>query len=615
MSRSEDRRRLVLGALAAGALPALPAMAPRAQAAVEEKVLRLSFYGAETSFDPARVSDMYSRTVIGHIFEALYAFDHLADPVSVRPLSAAGMPEVSADFKVWTIRLKSGIYFTDDPAFKGQRRELVAQDFVYQFLRIVDPANISPVESDVIEIGLRGLTARRDQAKASGRMDYDTPVPGLRALDRYTLRLETDQPRPRLLYSLVGSDVYGGVAREVVEHYGEDIGAHPVGTGPFKLAEWRRSSRVVLVRNPQYREVLWDASPGADDKAGQAIVARLKGRRLPLVDRVEVSILEESQPRWLAFLNKEIDALGAITGPVPSEYVNVAMPGGKLAPNLAHEGVQGQRELAADAAMTYFNMEDPTVGGYTPEKIALRRAISLAYDVDREIRLLRRGNAIVAQGSTIPHTSGYDPSFKSEMGDYDPARANALLDLYGYADRNGDGWREQPDGSPLEVVMSNEPDQLSRQYGEMWKRTFDGIRVKVRLAVQQWPENMKSAQAGKLMAWFLGSSGTSPDGQGALARLYSGQIGSGNLAHFRHAGFDRLYEKMLPMPDGPEREALFRECKRLAVAYMPYKVHVHRIQPELQHPWLIGFRKQTFGTEWWHMVDIDNDIRRRYVKS
>ena len=608
-----DRRRLLLGSLAAGALPIVP---PAAEAADgSEKVLRLSFYGAETSFDPARVSDLYSRTVTAHIFEGLYAYDHLADPVQVRPRTAAGMPEVSADFRVWTVKVRPGIYFAADPAFKGKPRELVAQDYVYAFLRTIDPANISPVESDILELGLLGMTARRDEAKAKKRFDYDTPVPGLRAIDRYTLRLEVDQPRPRLLHSLVSSDLLGGIAREVVEHYGDEIGAHPVGTGPFLLQEWRRSSRIVLVRNPAYREVRYDAAPAADDAAGQAMLARFKGRRLPMVDRVVVNVIEESQPRWLAFLNKEIDALGAITGPLPLEFVNLAMPAGKLAPNLAHEGVQAQRVLAADVAMTYFNMTDPVLGGYTPEKVALRRAISLAYDVDREIRLVRRGQAVIAQSPVLPHTSGYDPAFKSEMGDYDPARANALLDMYGYLDRDGDGWREQPDGQPLTIVMANEPDQISRQFGELWQKALTAVGIRVRFNLQQWPENMKAAQSGSLMTWALGSSASSPDGQGALARMYGPQIGSGNLARFEMAGYDRIYERMLPMPDGPQREALFREAKRIAVAYMPYKIHVHRVATDLQHPWLIGFRRQQFAGEWWHMVDIDNGIRQRYVRT
>ena len=100
---------------------------PRPAAAAAKKVLKLAFRGAETSFDPAKISDLYSRVITGTIFEAPYGYDHLARPVKVIPVLADGMPEVSDDFRVWTIRLKRGVYFSDDPAFKGQRRELTGE--------------------------------------------------------------------------------------------------------------------------------------------------------------------------------------------------------------------------------------------------------------------------------------------------------------------------------------------------------------------------------------------------------------------------------------------------------------------------------------------------------
>ena len=80
-------------------------------------------------------------------------------------------------------------------------------------------------------------------------------------------------------------------------------GAHPVGTGPFRLLSWKRSSRIVLERNPRFREVYYDEQAPADNPEAQLLAARLKGRRLPMVDRVEVAIIEEKQPTWLAFLN------------------------------------------------------------------------------------------------------------------------------------------------------------------------------------------------------------------------------------------------------------------------------------------------------------------------
>jgi ABC-type transport system substrate-binding protein len=249
-------------------------------------------------------------------------------------------------------------------------------------------------------------------------------------------------------------------------------------------------------------------------------------------------------------------------------------------------------------------MEDPLVGGYTPDKIALRRAIGLAYDVSIEINQIRRGGT-PAQSPVVPHTTGYDPKFKSEMGEYSPARAKALLDTYGYVDRDGDGWRDLPDGKPLVLEMATEPDQLKRKFDELWKKNMSAIGIQMRFKPAQWPENLKAARAGKLMLWVLGSSAAAPDGQGSMARLYGPQAGSQNLARFKLAEFDRIYDRMRELPDGPEREQLFLQAKRLAVAYMPYKVTAHRTEADMLQPWIAGYRRPLFWLDWWHLVDID----------
>lgn len=608
------RRRLLQSA--AASLAAVPAWAapPATGGAAGRKVLRLLFNGAETSLDPARISDIYSRAFTAHIFEALYGYDHLARPPKLVPVTADGMPEVSADFRVWTFRLKRGIRFPDDPAFRGRVRELQARDYVYAIQRTVDPANISPIEADTADLGIVGLKEAREAAlKANKPFDYDRPIPGLRTLDSHTLRIELHEPRPRLIYALARADLLGGVAREAVEFYGKDISEHPLGTGPFRLKSWRRSSRIVLERNPFYREVLYDAQPAPDDAEGQALLAKYKGRRLPLVDEVDVAIIEEFQPEWLAFLGHEVDALAGDTGQLPSQFAPLAVPGGKVAPNLARRGVRAYRQLAPDCVFTYFNMDDPVVGGMSPEQVALRRAISLAYDSREEIREIRKGEAILAQSPLLPHTTGYAPDFKSEMSDYDPARANALLDLYGFHDRDGDGWRERPDGTRLDLEVATEPEQIYRAYNELTQRGLKKIGLRATFKIQVWNENLKAAEAGKLMMWMLGNGASSPDGQGILSWLYGPQAGNGNLARFRMPEFDRLYERAQVLPDGPEREALFERAKRIAVAYMPYKVRAHRIFTDLVHPWVHGFRRPLFWSEWWHMVDIDPAVRAQHV--
>ena len=568
-----------------------------------KRVLRYAFNTAETGFDPAKVFDLYSRIVTAHIFENLYNYDHLARPAKINPAIADGRAAHSADFRTWAVKIKRGIFFADDPAFKGKRRELTAADFVYAIKRFVDPANKSPAASGVLDAGLVGLAALRERAlKDKKPFDYDTEIEGLRALDRHTVQYKLEQPRPRFVQSLLTShDLFGAVAREVVEAYGDDISAHPVGSGPFRLVQWRRSSLIVLEKNPAYREVFYDAEPAPDDAEGQAFVARFKGRRLPMIDRVEVSIIEESQPRWLGFLSGQLDYVS-----VPLEFANQALPGGKLAPNLARRGMQLRREIEADSAYTYFNMDDPVVGGYTPERVALRRAIGLAMNVPREIGVVRRNQAIPAQSPLMPHTSGYDPAFKSEMGDHDLIRAKALLDIYGYVDTNRDGFREQPDGQPLLLEFATQSDALSRTFDELLQRSMEAVGIRVRFVIGQWPEQLKQARAGKLMLWQLGGSAASLDGAESLQRFHSAQIGGQNMARFKHLRFDELYERLLVIEDGAERQALFRQAKLIATAFMPYKFQIHRISNDLTQPWLIGHRRPLAWNDWWHLVDIDD---------
>ena len=600
-------------ALAAVALvmATLPAQAPASNAVPPAKVLRVAFNSAETGFDPARISDTYSRTLTAHIFEAPLEYDALARPVQLRPRTAQALPEHSADYRTWTLKIRPGIHFAPDAAFGQQPRELVAQDYVYSFKRFADPTTASPIWSYLETYQLLGLAELRERAlKRQQPFDYDREIAGVRALDRYTLQFQLREPRPRFAYVLAASDVFGAVAREVVERYGNAITEHPVGTGPFMLKQWRRSSLVVLARNPGYRDVRYDAQPAPDDAAGQAVLAQLKGRQLPMVDEVQVSMIDEEQPRWLSFLNGQLDALAGVYGSLPGSFAPTAVPNGQLAPHLARRGIVMHRQVNPDVILTLFNMTHPLVGGLAPEKVALRRAIGLAMDTEREARQIRRGLAVPAQSVMLPHASGYDPHFKSENGDHDPARARALLEVYGYRDRDGDGFREQPDGQPLVLEMSTQPDQIYRQFDEQFQRDMQAVGLRVRFLTGQFAEQLKQARAGKLMLWMVGNSASSPDGQDVLQRLNGPQAGGQNLARFQLPAFDAVYDRLSALPDGPGREALFQQARLLSVAYMPYKASVHRISIDLLHPWVIGYRRPLFWNDWWHRVDLDANARQ-----
>ncbi|HUP30125.1 MAG TPA: ABC transporter substrate-binding protein [Usitatibacter sp.] len=590
----------VRGALAA----LLLALAPcAALAAAPLKVLRVPYLIAETHFDPAVVNDLYSNNVIEEIFESPLTYDFLARPAKLKPQTLVAMPEVSEEGRAYTLRVRPGIYFDDDPAFKGVKRELVAADYEYAIKRVIDPAVKSP-NLWLIEGRIAGIEEAVARAKKEGRFDYNARIAGIEVLDRYTLRIRLAKPDFNFLYILAVCGL-GAQAREVVERYGADIGAHPVGTGAFRLAQWKRSSKIVLERNPNFREEYYEAEPPADDPVSQQLYREARGKRLPMVDRVEISIIEESQPRWLAFLNDELDWIN-----LPYEFLNMALPGGRLSPELARRGIRHIPDIELVTVYTYLNMKDPVWGGYAPEKVALRRALSLAYSNDEDVNLVRNGTAIEAQSLVPPGVLGYDPAYN--LGNtFDIARAKALLDMFGYVDRDGDGWRDLPDGGPLVFRTATEPDQLSKMFTQIWKKGLDAIGVRMDAEVAKWPDLRKKSKQGLLLSWQLAWGADYPDGENFYQLLYGPNCGSSNDGCFQLPAFDALYDQAALLPPGAERTALYQRMARLVAAYAPMKLHNHRKYNHMLQPWLLGWRKHPILHEGYRFVDIDLERRAR----
>jgi ABC-type transport system substrate-binding protein len=589
-----QRRELLALSSSAAAWPTL------AQNQRGERVLRVAFPAPETGFDGPQInSDFYSATLIAQIFESPLMYDYLARPVRLVPRTAVALPEVSADGRSFTIRLQPGIFFQDDPAFGGKARELVAADHVYAVKRYYDPQYNSGDLYLFEQAKLLGLSELRDKAiKSKTPFNYDTEVEGIRALDRYTFRITLAQANPHFIYLMADPVIFGAVAREVVERYGKDVSAHPVGTGAFWLDQWRRASRIELVRSTNFRRVVYDGTPGPEPIA-QDIAKAIAGKPLPLVDRVVVDIIEEEQPRWLSFLQGDYAWLA-----VPASFAPLAVPNGQLAPYLAKKNIRLQAALNPDMVMKFFFMEDPVVGGYTPDKVALRRAIALGIDGDAYRGIVLGGMAIPAQSVIAPFTSGFDANYRSEMSEYSPSRAKALLDLHGYVDQNGDGYRELPNGQPLTLRMASLATQIDRTGNELFKRWMDAIGIRFTAEISTWPELLKRTRAGALQMWGYGWSANTPDGAYLLSIAYGPNAADSNDPRFKLDAYDRLFERIQPMPDGPEREALMREAKNLLAAYMPYKALGHRIINDLVQPGTVGYWRHPFMRDIWRFVGV-----------
>jgi ABC-type transport system substrate-binding protein len=566
----------------------------------QRKVLHIAFRSAETGFDPQRIDDRYSVGICENLFEPLLTYDYLARPAKLVPLTAETVPEPEEDGTRYTFRIRPGILFADDPAFKGQKRELTATDIEYSIKRFRDPKNRSPY-AWLFEDKLVGLDELNEKAKKTGAFDYEAKIPGLEVRGRYIISFKLKEPDYNFRYVLAMPNV-APVAREVIEAYASDTHAHPVGTGPFILVEWVRRSKIVLERNPNHRGYELDtryANPG--DEWDRRAMESLRGKRLPALDRVEIYPIEDDQPRFLAFLNKEHDLLDE----TPFSFINQVLPNGKLAPNLAKLGVRVFREEEPELTYDAFNMEDPVVGGYTPERVGLRRAIVMAHDRDAEIAFIRKNQAIAAESPVPPGIIGYDPNFHTHAQDYDPAKAKALLDMLGYVDRDGDGWRETPDGKVLTLTYKYPVGGDSRPLAELWVKSLADVGIRIEAVPVQFSDLLKDRKVGNFQ--FSGSAWTAdyPDAQNFLQLLYGPNTGQSNDSRFKLPEYDRLYEKSQQIPDSPERNHLYREMDRLLLAYAPWRLGVHRIYNHLQYPWVLGYKKHPILYTNFKYLDID----------
>jgi len=575
------------------------AIAVAASAADMSKTLRVAFLSAETGLDPQASYDVYSSDICRSIFDPLYTYDYFARPVKLVPNTAEALPLVTDGGRTYTIKIKRGIYFAADPAFKGKPRELTAEDYVYSIKRIIDP-KVRSYWLYLLEKNLVGLDPVLAKARETGTLDYATNIEGLQALDDHTLRIRFNRPDYAFQWWLTTVQ-FAAVAREIVDAYKDDsnrVMDNPVGTGPYVLKERIRGQKVVLAANPTFRDILYPA-PGPDAEPGDAAVAKgLAGKRLPLVGRVEINIIEESQPRLLSF---DTGALEYVE--VPASLAANVLNGGELKPELAKRGIVLHREVSPSISFFFFNLDNPLVGGYTPEKLALRRAISMSFDREAQIRQLLHGQAIPATQPVPPGLYGHDPKYVPRYG-YDPGAARALLDKFGYKDRDGDGYRELPDGKPLTIVLASTTDAASRARDELWKRNLDAIGVRVTFLKNKWTELNKMSEAGQLMMWGLSWISNIPDGRDFYGYFHSPNIGMSNDARMRLPAFDALFQQSLALPESRERTALFDKMNGLIFDYAPWIMTDYPHTNIVAQPWLKGYKENSLLPNNWMYYDV-----------
>ena len=541
--------------------------------AAPPKVLRTYLTTSETGLDPAVASDIASLSLLENLFDPLLRYDYLARPVKLRANTTSAMPEVDAAGLTYTFRIRPGIYFTPDAAFKGERRELTAADYVYSFKRLYDPALRSPWLSL-----FEGKIAGDGVLKAA--FSYDSDIEGLRATDRYTLRIRLSSPdRNFLLY--LATPASSVVAREVIEAYPGQAGNHPVGTGPFRVGSWKRSDTIVL------------------------LAKRESGQVPPKLDRVEVRIAEEFQGRMLGFLNGEYDYLEQ----VPESLTGMVIAGGRLKSELAARGIVLSRFPVLQTYYMWMNMQDPLLGGYGKDKVALRRAIALSYDSGEDVALLKKGFALHAESPLPPNVLGYDPAYRSPVR-YNKALANALLDRYGYRRAGPDKMRRLPGGQPLTLTMHSEATVSGRLRDEFWRKNLNAIGLRVVFRSDKKTEIIKASRLGKVQMFESNWIADIPDAENFYQLLYGPNSGRANYSRFDLPAYNQRFEQARSSADPAVRQRLYTEMNDLLHAYNPWVPLTHPISADLRHPWVLNYTRHPVELTTWRYLDIDVDAQR-----
>jgi len=566
----------------------------------KESVFRYPLVTKVKSLDTGNIEDVYGSLVCSQICESLYTYAYLKRPFVLEPLLAEAMPQISDDKLTYTLRIKQGVYFHDDPCFpEGKGRSLKAQDFVFAFKRIANIRYASPNWGGFKE-RIAGLDEFRDytsQFRTESEVDYSRDVEGLRALDDHTLQITLTKPWPQFIDDLT-SVVTAPVAKEAVDYYGKDMIFHPIGTGPYRLKTWSKAVYLELEKNPTYRREVYPAEGTPEDEQ----VGRLAnaGRTLPFVDRIIFRIIEEEQPAWLLFMRGDLDMMG-----IPKDNFSSAVDLNTQRPKAQMQQRGIQLDISDQPSLFFigFNMHDPVLGNNKP----LRQALSCGINCKKLNELFYNGRWRVAHSLIHPSMNEYDSASAGYFMGYDPEKAKHLLK---------EAEKIQGGAIPELTIGMAGGDTSSRQFGQFFQREIEAIGLKVKIDYTDWPTYVDKMNKGQLQ--IFGGGGvrfSTPDALGVLSMFATKYFAPlGNSFYYSNPEYDRLYNQAEVMFPGPERTELYRQMERIVLEDCPAVFTSHRVQYTLYHGWLANYKPHPFLYGFMKYIQIDTEQQKAYKK-
>lgn len=560
----------------------------------EEREINLISPEKIFGFDPINASDKYSANEMGKVFEGLFEFHPLKRPYELMPNLAESLPTVSADGLTYTFKIKKGVLFHDSPAFKdGIGRELKTDDVIYSIKRLADP-KLSAKGWWLLDDRIAGLNEWREKYAKAEAADYAEAIEGIKKIDDYTIQIKLKSPYPQFLYALAMPYTFV-VAKEAVEHFGKEFLNYPVGTGAFILPKFDQSNLIVYNKNPKFRDKFFPSEgEEGDDKLGLLADA---GKKLPLVDKINVHIIVESQPKWLSFMKGKEDLIQ-----VKDVNIQQAINADRsLKDEHKSKGIRLFIQPMLDVTFYAFNNEEPI---FKNRKV--RQAMSLAFDRATYNKLFHENTAVEAQGPVPPGLAGFKKEFKNPYNKYDIELAKKLLAEAGY-----------PEGKGFPAItVQTRSDTISRQQVEFFEKSMQKIGIKINLGMNTWPELVNKVTKKQHQMYTMAWGADYPDAENFLGLLYCpNQSPGSNGANYCNPEFDALYKKATIMQDSPERTELYEKLNEMVALDVPWVVGFHRTDIYLAQPWLKNYKFIEFDHAQFQYLNVDLEVKKELIKK
>jgi ABC-type transport system substrate-binding protein len=544
-------------------------------------------------FDPVKVSDVASSAMICRVYEGLLEYAYLDRPYRVQPMLAETMPEVSEDGLTYTFRIRKGIFFQDDPCFPGGKgRELTAEDFVCSIKRMADLKNASSGYW-VFNGRVAGLDEFRAASAGKTPTDYDAPVEGVRALDRYTLQIRLKECYPQLLWVLAMHYTFA-VPREAVEFYGDGFVNHPVGTGPYILETWNNNYRIEFVRNPKWAETgrveLYPSTGTAEARAAGLLDDA--GKQIPFIDRIVQYVVDDVATTWMMFLSGQF-SYSTISR---DNWAAVITPGRELVSEMKEQGVELLSSPTLYLSYIGFNLDDPVVG----KNKKLRQALSCAFDPELLVQYYN-GRVTPVYGPLPDPLAGFKP--KPTAYSFNLEKAKQLLTEAGYP--NG---IDPATGRRLELTLElgdAAPD--TRQSVELMVGMVDKIGIVLKASYNNWPAFLDKLDRRQAQIYKLGWVADYPDSENFLQLFYGPNASPGpNHANYANPQIDKLYEQLRTMLPGPEKDRLCEQMVDIVIEDCPWVFLYQPMDFAVTHNWLKNYSLHDFPYTMTKYRRVDN---------